>query len=36
MATRRARSVLPNWLTGYRRAWLRPDVIAGIIIWSIS
>jgi MFS superfamily sulfate permease-like transporter len=20
---------------GYRRAWLRPDVVAGIVIWSV-
>ena len=25
-----ARHVLPAWLTGYRRAWLRPDVVAGL------
>ncbi len=23
-------SVLPNWLTSYRKEWLRPDVIAGV------
>ena len=27
--------VLPAWLTGYRREWLRPDVIAGLIVWSV-
>jgi high affinity sulfate transporter 1 len=27
--------VLPNWLSGYRRAWLVPDVVAGIIVWSV-
>ena len=25
----------PAWLTGYRRAWLAPDVIAGVIVWSV-
>src|SRR3974390_1945905 len=24
------RTVLPNWLTSYRKEWLRPDVIAGL------
>lgn len=24
--------LLPAWLTGYRREWLRPDVIAGLIV----
>jgi len=23
------------WLRGYRRAWLRPDVIAGVVVWSV-
>ena len=23
-------AVLPNWLTSYRKEWLRPDVIAGV------
>jgi sulfate permease, SulP family len=23
-------SVLPNWLTSYRKEWLRPDVVAGV------
>jgi sulfate permease, SulP family len=27
--------VLPAWLTGYRSEWLRPDVIAGLIVWSV-
>jgi hypothetical protein len=25
----------PDWLTGYQRAWLVPDVVAGVIVWSI-
>jgi SulP family sulfate permease len=28
-------TILPRWLTGYRRAWLLPDVIAGVIVWSV-
>jgi SulP family sulfate permease len=31
----RMTSVIPGWLTGYHRAWLGPDVIAGLIIWSV-
>ena len=27
--------LLPGWLTSYRRAWLVPDVIAGLIVWSV-
>jgi sulfate permease, SulP family len=23
-------AILPNWLTSYRREWLRPDVVAGV------
>src|ERR1700760_4917090 len=23
-------SVLPNWLTSYRKDWLRPDIVAGL------
>lgn len=26
---------LPSWLRSYQRAWLRPDVLAGVIVWSI-
>ncbi len=26
---------MPAWLRSYQRAWLRPDVIAGIVIWSV-
>ena len=28
-------AVLPGWLRGYRRDWLRSDVIAGVVIWSV-
>ena len=28
-------TVVPSWLRSYERAWLRPDVIAGIVIWSV-
>ena len=27
--------VLPGWLRDYRRDWLRPDLIAGVVIWSV-
>jgi MFS superfamily sulfate permease-like transporter len=27
--------LLPDWLTGYQRAWLVPDVLAGVIVWSV-
>ena len=27
--------VVPPWLRSYRRAWLRPDLIAGVVIWSV-
>ena len=27
--------VLPSWLRGYDRPWLRADVIAGVVIWSV-
>ena len=26
---------MPSWLPGYRRSWLVPDVIAGLIVWSV-
>src|ERR1700742_4258051 len=26
---------LPPWITHYDRAWLRPDLVAGIVIWSV-
>ena len=28
-------AVVPSWLRSYERAWLRPDVIAGVVIWSV-
>jgi sulfate permease, SulP family len=28
-------SLRPGWIAGYRRAWLRPDLLAGIVIWSV-
>jgi MFS superfamily sulfate permease-like transporter len=27
--------VVPAWIRHYRGAWLRPDVIAGVVIWSV-
>jgi SulP family sulfate permease len=27
--------VVPAWLRGYQRAWLTPDLIAGLIVWSV-
>lgn len=27
--------VVPEWLGGYRRNWLVPDVVAGVIVWSV-
>jgi sulfate permease, SulP family len=30
-----ASSLVPAWMRGYRRAWVRPDVVAGIVIWSV-
>jgi high affinity sulfate transporter 1 len=27
--------VLPAWLRGYERPWLRADLIAGVVIWSV-
>jgi sulfate permease, SulP family len=29
------RALVPAWARGYRREWLRPDVVAGIVIWSV-
>jgi SulP family sulfate permease len=26
---------VPSWLRGYRRAWLGPDALAGLIVWSV-
>jgi MFS superfamily sulfate permease-like transporter len=33
--TRPALRLLPTWLRGYRREWLVPDVLAGVIVWSV-
>jgi sulfate permease, SulP family len=30
-----ARRALLGWITGYRREWLRPDVIAGLVVGSV-
>src|SRR5262245_27153062 len=27
--------LVPDWLSSYRRAWLVPDLIAGVIVWSV-
>jgi sulfate permease, SulP family len=27
--------LLPGWMRGYRRDWLRPDAIAGLVVWSV-
>jgi hypothetical protein len=27
--------VIPSWLHGYERPWLRADAIAGVVIWSV-
>jgi SulP family sulfate permease len=27
--------VVPAWLRSYERPWLRPDLIAGVVIWSV-
>jgi len=27
--------LVPAWLRGYQRTWLVPDVIAGVIVWSV-
>ena len=29
------KAVVPAWLRGYQRVWLRPDLIAGVVIWSV-
>jgi SulP family sulfate permease len=29
------RRLLPPWMTSYERSWLRPDLIAGLVIWSV-
>jgi high affinity sulfate transporter 1 len=30
-----AARLLPPWMRTYRRAYVRPDVVAGIIVWSV-
>jgi SulP family sulfate permease len=35
MAGPSTRRVVPAWVRGYSRAWLRPDLIAGVVIWSV-
>jgi SulP family sulfate permease len=27
--------IAPEWARGYRREWLRPDLVAGVVIWSV-
>src|SRR5262249_59513873 len=27
--------LLPTWARGYERAWLVPDILAGVIVWSV-
>ncbi|MBF6620310.1 MAG: SulP family inorganic anion transporter [Patulibacter sp.] len=29
------RRLVPGWIAAYDRAWLRPDLLAGIVIWSV-
>jgi sulfate permease, SulP family len=29
------RALLPAWLRSYEHGWLRPDLIAGVVIWSV-
>lgn len=29
------KGVAPGWITGYSRDWLRPDLVAGVVIWSV-
>jgi sulfate permease, SulP family len=31
----RPAALLPAWLRGYDRAWLRADLIAGLVVWSV-
>ncbi|MCI0632395.1 MAG: SulP family inorganic anion transporter [Actinobacteria bacterium] len=28
-------SIVPVWVAGYRRAWLGPDIVAGLIVWGV-
>ena len=27
--------LVPGWLQGYERAWVVPDVLAGLVVWSV-
>ncbi len=27
--------LLPSWVSSYRSAWLRPDIVAGVVVWSV-
>ena len=27
--------IAPTWARSYRRDWLRPDLVAGVVIWSV-
>ena len=27
--------LLPGWVRAYRREWLRADLIAAVVIWSV-
>ena len=27
--------MVPDWATDYERSWLKPDLVAGVVIWSI-
>jgi SulP family sulfate permease len=29
------KGLVPGWIDGYSRDWLRPDLIAGVVIWSV-
>ena len=29
------KGLVPGWIAGYSRDWLRPDLVAGIVIWSV-
>jgi SulP family sulfate permease len=31
----RAARLVPAWMTDYERSWLRYDVVAGLVIWSV-
>jgi SulP family sulfate permease len=29
------KGLVPGWIAGYSRDWLRPDLVAGVVIWSV-